>query len=71
MRIQTTPNFSPDGLGGNGVAVARDARASGRPTQPAPTHRRAEPSNDRNDDSDNRDDGLVHGHFWAMSSTIR
>ncbi len=71
MRTHTTPNFSPDGPGGNGVAVARDARASGRPTQPTPNNRRAEPSNDRAIDTDQHDDGLVHGHFWAMSSTVR
>lgn len=22
-------------------------------------------------DHDDRDDGLVHGHFWAMSTTVR
>ncbi|HTQ70219.1 MAG TPA: hypothetical protein VMH92_01825 [Acidocella sp.] len=71
MRTQMTPSFSPNGLGGNGVAVARDARATGRPTQPTPTPRRAESSDDRNADFDRHDDGLVHGHFWAMSSTIR
>jgi hypothetical protein len=71
MRTHTTPNFSPDGLGGNGVAVARDARDSGRPTNPTTHHRRAEPSHDRNNDFDRYDDGLVHGHFWAMSSTVR
>ena len=71
MRNQTTPCFSPDGLGGNGVVVARDARASGRSPQPTPTHRRAESSHERHADFDNYDDGLVHGHFWAMSSTVR
>ncbi|MGE4482108.1 hypothetical protein [Acidocella sp.] len=71
MRNQTTPSFSPDGLGGNGVVVARDARTSGRSSHPAPTHRRAESSHDHNADFDNYDDGLVHGHFWAMSSTVR
>lgn len=71
MRNPITQTFSPDGLGGNGVVVARDARSGGRPNQPTQTHRRAESSNDRNDDFDNYDDGLVHGHFWAMSSTVR
>ncbi len=71
MRTQMTPNFSPDGLGGNGVAVARDARASGRQAQPTQPPRRAESSNDHHADYDRYDDGLVHGHFWAMSSTVR
>lgn len=72
MRTQTTPSLSPDFRGGNGMAVARDARASGRPAKPSPTHR-AETSNDHNHntESDSYDDGLVHGHLWAMSSTVR
>lgn len=71
MRSQTTPHFSPDGLGGNGVAAVRDARSSGRPFQSSPIQPRAETARDRNVESDQFDDGLVHGHFWAMSSTVR
>lgn len=71
MRTHTTPSFSPDGLGGTGVAVARDTRASARSPQPTQAPRRAESAHDHNADFDRYDDGLVHGHFWAMSSTVR
>ncbi|MDE2318449.1 MAG: hypothetical protein KGK02_01980 [Rhodospirillales bacterium] len=64
MRAQTTPSVSP---GGNAVAAARGTSSlQSHPAQP----RRTEPSNDR-DDFNRYDDGLVHGHFWAMSSTVR
>ncbi|WP_298214994.1 hypothetical protein [Acidocella sp.] len=70
MRIQTTPNFSPDGLGGNGAAV-RDAGFGSRAPQPSSTRHRVEPAYDRQPAENDHDDGLVHGHFWAMSSTVR
>ncbi|MBU6420275.1 MAG: hypothetical protein KGQ79_11210 [Proteobacteria bacterium] len=68
MRFQTTPSLSPNGLG-NGAVVARDAHPYQHLSVPAP--RGAEPSRDREAKEDHHDDGLVHGHFWAMSSTVR
>ena len=68
MRTQPTPSISSGGRGGNGVAVARRASLlQSHPAQPS----RVEPAHDRDADFDRYDDGLVHGHFWAMSSTIR
>ena len=68
MRTQPTPSVSRNGRGVNAVAAVRGASPlQSHPAQP----RRAESSNDYDADFDHYDDGLVHGHLWAMSSTIR
>ncbi len=67
MRAHTTPNSLPGGSGANGRNLAR--RTSPLPNRTAQPQCE-EPANDR-DDFDHYDDGLVHGHFWAMSSTVR
>ena len=69
MRCQTTPSFSPHGAGGSSVAAVRDSNF--RSGQPAQARHVAEPSQAHRPQDDNHDDGLVHGHFWAMSSTVR
>ncbi len=68
MRTQPTPSVSFGRRGGNDVVAARGTSLLlSHPTQPS----RGEPAHDRDADFDRYDDGLVHGHFWAMSSTIR
>ena len=66
MRPQTTPNFTPDGMG-NGLNAA-PVRIVGNllNTQPQ-TDKKTEQQNDGDRDRD-YDDGLVHSHGWARAT---
>lgn len=70
MRNQLSPTLSLDGFGGH--AMAQSQREAGNAVVAAQMQAQA-----RRRDEETRaeqrdhDDGLVHGHFWAMSSTIR
>ncbi len=67
MRNQPASNFSPKGLGRNNAVVAPDPR----PYLPVQSHRHTDFYPGCNAEDAGHDDGLVHGHFWAMSSTVR
>jgi len=65
MRNLTTKTFSPDGFGGETAAVV---------TAPAAQTRRDEMDAmeiGRCGTDDDHDDGLVHSHVWAKTTTIR
>lgn len=72
MRIQCLAVFSPAGLGAQ--ATTQPQRMSGHAVSAAHAERRQAPQQ-QNDatraELGGYDDGLVHGHFWAMSSTTR
>jgi hypothetical protein len=65
MRSFTTPTFSPDGIGGDKAAVASVSRMTLRAADEA---ERMEPGRNA---ADEFDDGLVHSHAWAKTSTTR
>lgn len=70
MRIQLFPTFSPDGFGGH--AVAQSQREAGNAVVAAQAQAQAQRRNEETRaEQRDHDDGLVHGHFWAMSSTVR
>lgn len=56
----------------NGCHLTQEGRNSerGRGQAAMPGHDHTERYNHKID-NDDYDDGLVHGHFWAMSSTVR
>ncbi|MBB5373603.1 hypothetical protein [Acidocella aromatica] len=68
MRIQLFPTFSHDGFGGH--AVAQSQREAGNAVVAAQAQAQRRDEENRTEHRDH-DDGLVHGHFWAMSSTVR
>lgn len=68
MRNQLSPTFSPNGFGGH--AVAQSQREASNAVVAAQTQARRRDEETRAEQRDH-DDGLVHGHFWAMSSTVR
>lgn len=51
--------------------IAYGHQAHDRQNQAAFVHQNATEHHANKADRDYYDDGLVHGHFWAMSSTIR
>jgi len=71
MRHQLFPTFSPDGIGGH--AAAQRQREAGNAVVAAQLRGNTKDTSQDNSRAEQRDydEGLVHGHFWAMSSTTR
>lgn len=65
MNMQNSRHLTQDGRNGTGPQGH-----CGQGGAPVPGHERADRHN-HTADQDGYDDGLVHGHFWAMSSTVR
>lgn len=68
MRSHTIPNISVGSVCMSNAAVS--CGADPLRAQP-PQSRHAESARDGHAENGDHDDGLVHGHFWAMSSTVR
>lgn len=70
MRQFKIPTFSPDGLGGAHTARQRDVVADASSTIAVLAEASRRPAPAPVEDMNNRyDDGLVHEHRWARSST--
>ena len=71
MRHQLSPAFSLEGFGGH--AAAQSQREAGNAVVAAQSQSNTKETRHDNSRAEYRDydDGLVHGHFWAMSSTTR
>jgi hypothetical protein len=66
MRNAISPNYAPDGFSATRQQDARGGQYGGEMRQSGNSERRQEAVKVWSDD-DRHDDGLVHGHSWAMS----
>ncbi len=70
MRHQLTPTFSPDGFGGHAAAQRQREAGNAAVIQALNAAKEARHDTARPEHRD-YDDGLVHGHYWAKTSTTR